>query len=270
MENKLLISARKIWKIINKEITIDVIEVHKERMEYYKNILNIFSVGEYYYLLFNVVNEEIEYISDEETEVLGYQPRELNLQVFFNSIHPDDKAFFLKFEQNIVSFVKLLPLEEYPNYKMQYDLRIKTKNAKYKRILIQYILVNYDEINIYHSFHIHTDITHIKPSGEPCFSIIGINGRPSYRNISSDIFTDNKSSQNDDGQKFFTKSFDLFTKSERKILKGIIEGKTSQQIAKELFISYYTVNAHRRNILQKAEVNNLVELVAKTLREGWI
>jgi DNA-binding NarL/FixJ family response regulator len=123
------------------------------------------------------------------------------------------------------------------------------------RILHQAVQVDYDEKNYYRTLSLDTDITHIKPEGTPCFSLIGLDGEPSYYNIQD---------------KVFTKSFDLFTKREREVLKGIIEGKTSQQIADELLISCFTINAHRRNIMEKAEVKTPLELVRKTLKEGWV
>ena len=172
-----------------------------------------------------------------------------------DNIHPDDKGYFLCFEEKITSFFNSIPANEYPYYKMQYDLRLKAKNNTYKRILIQYLLVNYDEQNIYHSFHVHTDISHIKQEGAPCFSIIGIEDRPSYYNVQD---------------KVLTKSFDLFTRREREILKEIIEGKSSKQIADKLFISLHTVNVHRKNIMEKAAVSTSLELVRKSVKEGWI
>lgn len=119
----------------------------------------------------------------------------------------------------------------------------------------QAVQIDYDENNYYRTLSLDTDISHIKQDGVPCFSLIGLEGEPSYYNIQD---------------KIFTKSFDLFTKREREVLKKIVEGKTSQQIANELFISFYTVNAHRRNIMEKANVKSPTELVIKCLSEGWI
>lgn len=51
------------------------------------------------------------------------------------------------------------------------------------------------------------------------------------------------------------------TKREQQILKSISEGKTSAEIADNLFISIITVETHRRNLLQKFKAKNMIELV---------
>lgn len=51
------------------------------------------------------------------------------------------------------------------------------------------------------------------------------------------------------------------TKREQQILKSISEGKTSAEIAEQLFISVITVETHRRNLLQKFKAKNMIELV---------
>ncbi|WP_337873255.1 response regulator transcription factor [Ignavibacterium sp.] len=56
-------------------------------------------------------------------------------------------------------------------------------------------------------------------------------------------------------------SINDLTKSERVILKLIAEGKTSQQIADELHISYKTVENHRNNISKKLNLSGTHSLV---------
>ncbi len=51
------------------------------------------------------------------------------------------------------------------------------------------------------------------------------------------------------------------TKREHEILKLIASGSTTQLIANQLSISPFTVETHRRNLLQKFKVNNMAELV---------
>lgn len=51
------------------------------------------------------------------------------------------------------------------------------------------------------------------------------------------------------------------TRREKHILSLIAEGKTTNTIAEELFISPLTVETHRRNLMQKLEVSNAASLI---------
>lgn len=60
------------------------------------------------------------------------------------------------------------------------------------------------------------------------------------------------------------------TKREREILKLIVEGYTSPEIAKILFISSRTVETHRSNLMNKLELKNTAALVRFALEEADI
>lgn len=60
------------------------------------------------------------------------------------------------------------------------------------------------------------------------------------------------------------------TKREREILKLIVEGYTSPEIAKILFISTRTVETHRSNLMNKLELKNTAALVRFALEEADI
>ncbi|MDB2607067.1 response regulator transcription factor [Zobellia sp.] len=51
------------------------------------------------------------------------------------------------------------------------------------------------------------------------------------------------------------------TRREKHVLTLIAEGKTTNTIAEELFISPLTVETHRRNLMQKLEVSNAASLI---------
>jgi len=51
------------------------------------------------------------------------------------------------------------------------------------------------------------------------------------------------------------------TKRERQILFLLAEGKTSQKIGEELFLSPLTIDTHRKNLIQKFNVKNVAELI---------
>ncbi|MGE7778222.1 LuxR C-terminal-related transcriptional regulator [Chitinophaga sp. NPDC101104] len=255
-KNDLYLEVKKYWaSVAGKEGNVDFSTLQAQ-IETHKRLFNIFQAGSYFFLLFDIYNGEIAEVSPGLFDVLGYTQGELNMEEYVNKIHPEDMPFFLKFEQHLFNFYHGLTVDQIGQYKVQYDLRIKKKNGNYARILIQYIIVNHHGHDLKHSFHLHTDITHIKNEGEPHFSVIGLNGLPSYYDIQKTITSSSSKS--------------LFTAREREILKGVVEGKSSQQLAGELFVSIHTINSHRKNILAKGNVKTPLELVRKAIIEGWI
>jgi DNA-binding CsgD family transcriptional regulator len=247
-------AAAQIW-----EKSASITEVNQLRLELdlYKRILSFFQVGDYYYYVFNIKNRCIDLMSNEVTHVLGYRPEEMNLQFLLEKIHPDDRPWFLNFENKTGEFLMQLPTEKLMKYKRRYDFRLKKNNGDYIRVLQQTMVIEHDENGrLIRSLGVHTDITHLKRDGRPVFSIIGMDGEPSYIDI--------------DVKKVFSVSDEVLTIREKEVLVYLIEGKLSKQIAAILNISKETVDRHRKNMLAKTKLNNTGELIAKAIRQGWI
>lgn len=60
------------------------------------------------------------------------------------------------------------------------------------------------------------------------------------------------------------------TAREKEILQLIATGSTTTQMAKTLFLSKFTVENHRKSLLQKLKVNNVAALIAEAARQGLI
>lgn len=60
------------------------------------------------------------------------------------------------------------------------------------------------------------------------------------------------------------------TKREIEILKHIASGYSNQEIANMLFISYNTVDTHRKNIMHKLSIKNTAGLVRYAIEKGLI
>lgn len=63
-------------------------------------------------------------------------------------------------------------------------------------------------------------------------------------------------------------SVPTLTKREMEVLKLIAEGLNTREIAQTLFISEYTAEGHRKNLLIKFNVKNTALLIKKAVEEG--
>jgi DNA-binding NarL/FixJ family response regulator len=63
---------------------------------------------------------------------------------------------------------------------------------------------------------------------------------------------------------------DPLSSREREVLKLIAEGKSSKEIGNLLFISVFTVNNHRANIMEKLNLKKATDLVKYAIRKGYI
>ncbi|WP_423129128.1 LuxR C-terminal-related transcriptional regulator [Gaoshiqia sp. Z1-71] len=60
------------------------------------------------------------------------------------------------------------------------------------------------------------------------------------------------------------------TQSELDIVRLIVTGLTTKEIASKKSISIHTANTHRKNIFRKLNVNNVSELIMYAIKSGWI
>ena len=60
------------------------------------------------------------------------------------------------------------------------------------------------------------------------------------------------------------------SRRERDIALLLSKGKSTQEIADDLFLSFLTVQTHRRNILQKYKMKNVAELIAFLLKNNML
>lgn len=63
---------------------------------------------------------------------------------------------------------------------------------------------------------------------------------------------------------------EVLTAREVEVLKHVVQGRTSSQIAVTLSLSVKTVEWHRTNMMNKLDLHNVVELVRYALQEGLV
>lgn len=226
-------------------------------LETYRKLLNIVSVGPFYYYIFDLQSSSIPFVSPSITEVLGYTPEQFTPDFFFGIIHPDDAPAFINFGKKSVEFFNSIAPEDIFSYKVRFDFRLRKNTGDYIRVLQQVVTLQTTETGrINRTLGIHTDISHIKTEGNPVLSFVGMEGKPSYLNVELSAA--------------FSPTTELLTRREKEVLYYIVHGKHSNEIATILFLSIHTVLNHRRNILVKTETSTTAELIVKTIQEGWV
>lgn len=254
MEKLILTEAKKIWTEIAHHKIPGVMPLE---VELYKKLLNIFQVGEYYYMVFNPPEMKIEYASESITAIIGYTPEEFKLNLLMDIIHPEDLPYFIDFEATVTKFWSQLPPEKVMKYKSRYDYRIRRKDGSYVRILQQIVTIQTDDEGaVLRTFVVHTDISHLKKDNRMVLSFIGLDGEPSYIDVNP--------------VRRFTPAKGVLTAREKEILGLMAQNYTSKQIAAALFISSATVSTHRKNMHRKTNTRSALELVQLALNKGWI
>lgn len=65
-------------------------------------------------------------------------------------------------------------------------------------------------------------------------------------------------------------SYELLTPREREILQLIGEGNTNKEMAAQLDLSLYTIESHRRHILEKLNLHSGADLILYSVRKGLV
>lgn len=243
---------RKIWARINTDENVTDLDFD---IRAHKKLLDIFQVGNYYYMINNVRQSRLELVSPEIEQVLGYPPGSFDLALYGECVHPADMPHFLNFEAAVERFFAALSGERLFRYKVQYDHRMRHANGHYIRILNQYIIIQHDADNV-RTFVVQTDISHIKSDPMPVLSFIGIDGEPSYMNV--------------DVQDIFRVNSPVLTGRERDVLRELVNGHNSLEISRILNISKHTVDSHRKNMLRKTNAGSTGEMIRMAYDKGWI
>ena len=192
------------------------------------------------------------FTSKGSTRMLGIEPSDLTPYHFFEATHPDD------IQRHTLGRAKL--------FKMAHDLYIAQKGfsilstnfhfrnpaGNYSNILVQLYLF-YSEIPYKSVFviKVHTNIDWWKKHGFHYY--IG-----------------------DDLSKFRYPDEELlmmgvpFSEREFEIIRMIVSGMNSEEIAEKLYLSVHTVNTHRRNILNKTGKETISELIYNLMEQGLL
>lgn len=216
---------------------------------------SIMNSGPFYYYIIDFFDMSISNVSDSIYDIHDIEGRKATFDDVLKAMHPDDVDFVVKAEAFLTKFFSNnIHREKLLTYKISYCFRSKLRNGNYGLFNHQALMLTMDEDGGYgKSLNIHTHIDHLSSQNTYKISLIGLNGEPSFMNISLEDNGKNKIE---------------FSKREIDIIRLISDGKSNEQIGQQLSISPLTVKKHRSNILDKADCNNTAQLIRNCVQQG--
>ena len=165
-------------------------------------------------------------------------PQELNIEQL---VHPDDLEVVRRIDKKVWEFLDTLPEEEKLTYKYIYEMRVLDR-GKYVRMIYQTRLLAFKDDN---------------------FLVMGMIDLAPEQSTNTSVRFQIKNCLTDEIVPFAieTATDTLLTPREREILALAKEGMFSKEISEKLNISIHTVNRHRQNILEKLQVDNIIEAI---------
>lgn len=200
-----------------------------------------------------------DYVDDFETKSMSERG-----EVVDSAVHPDDEPFVLNLQKRAFDYIFGLPVEERKDYKHIFEFRVLGPGRKYVRVIFQYhILEGAESKERYileesysNDYILLLSVADLSPDQNPDEPV-------KFRLYN---FKTNEAVQFP-----LMKEEDMaLTKREVEILKLVNEGMLSKEISNQLSISIHTVNRHRQNILEKMNVDNVMEALNYSRKLGLI
>nr|WP_315153372.1 LuxR C-terminal-related transcriptional regulator [uncultured Flavobacterium sp.] len=218
---------------------------------------SIISTGPFSFYIIDFFDMSLSHISPSLYEMHGFNPETITFNDVLGAIHPEDVEFVIKAEAFLTKFfLENVGREKLLTYKISYCHRARLENGEYVLFNHQALMLTMDDSGGYgKSLNIHTRIDHLSNFNSYKISLIGLNGEPSFMNLSLD-------EENQDLREFSKREID--------IIKLLGNGFNNNEIAEKLFISPLTVKKHRTNILTKSDSKNTVQLIKNCILQGLI
>ena len=198
-----------------------------------------------FFFIGDVLQGKIIFTSKRSMDMIGVPSSELNPYHTIEACHPDEVYRNTKGWGTLINLANELLTAQKGEALLSVNMKLRNPKGIYSEILFQDYLF-YSEIphNTVYVLQVYTNIDWCKK----CKT-----GYHYYSGNEMDLFKfpDSK----------LLKIGNEYSKRELEIIKLIKLGLSSEQIAEKLFLSHFTINAHRANILKKSGKAHICDLI---------
>ncbi|MCD7901283.1 MAG: LuxR C-terminal-related transcriptional regulator [Bacteroides sp.] len=247
-----IITREKMWakqQIGSGDVDYNLWQKQKETLRHLSNISKTctFTV--------DVFKSIYDFASDGFSDIFGFSLSEIRSieeqgDLLEERIHPEDRLELIKTQIKLSHFIYSLPAEERNNYRNYFQFRMLNAQKKYVNVTSRQQVLLKDRNKkawiVMGMMDISADQT---PYDKIHYSVLNLTSGKIL--IPSTLFSSEASLHSS------------LTERETEVLQLINRGFLSKEIANQLKISIHTVNNHRKNILRKLEVDNVIEAINK-------
>lgn len=229
--------------------------------DYYKIFENTirmakrFAMSSFYWFIHNNTEMKLKWVSENIHQLTPYTKEDwLNqsLQFIIEQFHVEDRSYVLAAIKFASETYQDMNNNKRKDFKFNIYARALNAHNEYTWVMIQIpdIYIN-KRGKIESILYIVYDLSHFRIINKPLISVIDyMSGKMMYY---YKYF--------EQGIKEIETKFPVITDREKQILKLMGQGLNSPEIAKELFISYHTVENHKRNLRKKTNTKTSAELM---------
>lgn len=207
-----------------------------------------------FFYIADAINLEILFSSKRSAQMIGVEPEDLSFYHFMEATHPEDIQRLNIGRTKVIKLAQDLFIAKSGSSIISTNYRMQTPGGGYSNFLIQgYVFFSSIPKKTVFFLKIHTNIDWFKKIKNGYHYYFG-------NDLSYLRYPD----------KELLQLGNVFTRREFEIIKLIHSGLSSEQIAKKLFLSLYTVNTHRGNILKKTNKAQISDLIFELNERGVI
>lgn len=205
-----------------------------------------------YFFIADLLQGKILFTSNQSKKILGIEPEELTPYDAVEAVHPDEVY------RNTNGWAKLLHmgsnlLAAKNGYSLlSVNMKMRNPRGLYPEILFQcYLFYSRIPHETVYDLQVHTDIDFFKKRKHGYHYYVG-NDLSNFRYPDKELLN----------------LGNVFSNREFEIIRLIKAGLSTEQIAEKLFLSAFTVNTHRRNIITKTGKKNISDLIYELKEQG--
>lgn len=205
----------------------------------------------------DVFKERYDFASDNFSNIFGYNSAWIKTirkqgDLLEERIHPDDRSQLIDYQLEHGKFIYSLPLKERNDYQQIFQYRLLNAKGRYVNVISRQQVVEKDK------------------NGK-AWIIMGVMDMSPDQAVAEKIKRTvvNRKTGEILPVTWIPREKQL-TRREKEILAFVCQGFLSKEIADKLNLSIHTVNNHRKNILEKLNVDNVIEAMNVARNYGII